>query len=188
MNTSNNQKIDKVHITIQYTVLFATTLFAFLLPFLFTQEIFPEGFSKYAHILSVIFQFVFSLYFFFQYLKTNGKRSLLFSFIFLLLIIFEAFSFSGSEATLAMIISKGILLLFILLGIVLPKHLFFSKQWFFQDINFWRLFSFVFLLISSFYLVLSQEGFSLWTQLVSYIALLMGYGNEVRNDLIQKRK
>ena len=169
-------------------VLLASTLFALLLPFLFTQEIFPEGFSTYAHVLLIVFQSVFFLYFFFQYLKTKGKRSLLFSFIFLLLIIFEAFSFTGEEAILAMVISKGILLLFILLGIVLPKHQFFTKQWFFQDINFWRLFSLVFLAISSVYLCVSFESISLWAQIVSYLALIMGYGNEIRNKLILNRK
>ena len=188
MNEENNQKIDKVHISIQYIVLFTCTLFAFFLPFLFKQEIFPEGFSTYAHVLLIVFQSVFFLYFFFQYLKTKGKRSLLFSFIFLLLIIFEAFSFTGEEAILAMVISKGILLLFILLGIVLPKHQFFTKQWFFQDINFWRLFSLVFLAISSVYLCVSFESISLWAQIVSYLALIMGYGNEIRNKLILNRK
>lgn len=70
---------------------------------------------------------------------------------------------------------------------VFPKESFFTREWLFKDINYWRLFSLCFLVISTIYIAFSMENYSLWAQLISYIALFMGYANELRNEILEKK-
>lgn len=67
-----------------------------------------------------------------------------------------------------------------------PKR--FSKEWLFNDFTYWNIFSLVLSLIAIFHFCKMDMVYGIFTQIFAYIALLLGYANELRNGMVKKKK
>jgi len=131
-----NQKIDKTHWIIQFSVLtISVLLFLFLPKILDLKEIFPKE-VEYTSI-----------------------------FLPSLLLISTAF--------LGMFFKK--------------KNKPFTKSWIFNDFTYWNIFGLLLSLIAIFHFVTNNSIHGIFSQIFAYISLLLGYANELRNEIIGKK-
>ncbi len=93
------------------------------------------------------------------------------------------------EITYTSILTPSLLLVFsVFLGIFLKKDTKpFTKSWIFNDFTYWNIFGLLLSLIAIFHFTTNNFIYGIFTQIFAYISLLLGYANELRNEIIGKK-
>lgn len=93
------------------------------------------------------------------------------------------------EVAYTSILLPSLLLIFsAFLGIFLKKDTKpFTKSWIFNDFTYWNIFGLLLSLIAIFRFVTNNSVYGIFTQIFAYISLLLGYANELRNEIIGKK-
>ncbi|HKM20186.1 MAG TPA: hypothetical protein VJY47_03130 [Candidatus Dojkabacteria bacterium] len=93
------------------------------------------------------------------------------------------------ETTYTRILLPSLLLIFsAFLGIFLKKdNKPFTKSWIFNDFTYWNIFTLLLSLIAIFHFTTSNSIHGIFTQIFAYISLLLGYANELRNEIIKEK-
>lgn len=64
----------------------------------------------------------------------------------------------------------------------------FTKEWFLNDFTYWNIFAFTLSIIALYHLFSNNIVYGIFTQIFAYIALFLGYANELRNGMAKKKK
>ena len=93
------------------------------------------------------------------------------------------------EITYTSILLPSLLLIFsAFLGIFLKKdNKPFTKTWIFNDFTYWNIFGLLLSLIAIFHFTTNNSIYGIFTQIFAYISLLLGYANELRNEIIKEK-
>ena len=93
------------------------------------------------------------------------------------------------EIIYSSILLPSLLLIFsAFLGIFLKKdNKPFTKSWIFNDFTYWNIFALLLSFIALFHFVTNNSIHGIFTQIFAYISLLLGYANELRNEIIGKK-
>jgi hypothetical protein len=188
------KKLDSNHIFLQFLMMFLT-LSSILAFTLFLHNIlWPQGTGKVIPITTGILGTLLSILSFLKHFLTKDKEKtfLLLGIFFILLAFLTIFttitnslSFS-TQRTIAIVLIPTFLLLFL--------FIFFKKEWLYTDLYFWLLFSLsLFIFSKLFFLQASFEEvegllqYSYIINLFGYLALTIGFGNEVYNVFPKKK-
>ncbi len=81
-----------------------------------------------------------------------------------------------------------LLLFFISLTFVSKKEKkIFTKSWFLTDFTYWNIFALLLSLIAILHYLTNSFAYGVFTQIFAYIALILGYANELRNEIIEEK-
>jgi hypothetical protein len=188
------KKLDSNHIFLQFLMMFLT-LSSILAFTLFLHNIlWPQGTGKVIPITTGILGTLLSILSFLKHFLTKDKEKtfLLLGIFFILLAFLTIFttitnslSFS-TQRTIAIILIPVFLLLFL--------FVFFKKEWLYSDIYFWILFSLSLFIFSKLFFLQASfeetEGLLQYSYIINffgYLALTIGFGNELYNILSKKK-
>jgi hypothetical protein len=188
------KKLDSNHIFLQFLMMFLT-LSSILAFTLFLHNIlWPQGTGKVIPITTGILGTLLSILSFLKHFLTKDKEKtfLLLGIFFILLAFLTIFttitnslSFSA-QRTIAVVLIPLFLLLFL--------FLFFKKEWLYSDIYFWILFSLSLFIFSRLFFLQASfeetEGLLQYSYIINffgYLALTIGFGNELYNILSKKK-
>lgn len=62
----------------------------------------------------------------------------------------------------------------------------FSKSWIFNDFTYWNIFALLLSFVAVYHLSTNSMIYGIFTQIFAYIALLLGYANNLRNEIIKE--
>jgi hypothetical protein len=188
------KKLDSNHIFLQFLMMFIALSSIFLFTLFLHNILWPQGIGKVISITTGILGILLSILSFLKHFLTKDKEKtfLLLGIFFILLAFLTIFttitnslSFS-TQRTIAIILIPVFLLLFL--------FVFFKKEWLYSDIYFWILFSLsLFIFSKLFFLQASFEEvegllqYSYIINLFGYLALTIGFGNEVYNVFPKKK-
>ena len=63
----------------------------------------------------------------------------------------------------------------------------FTRLWIFSDFTYWNIFAFLLSWVAIFHFLTQPLVYGVFTQIFGYVALLLGYANELRNEIIGER-
>ena len=107
-------------------------------------------------------------------------------FVFLNQIISFEDIFSSNETTFFFFLPSILSLLLVMISLFCNRKKLFSKEyWYFNDFVYWNIFSFTLSLVAIFHGINSKVFPLIFSQVFAYIALLLGYANELRNEIIE---
>lgn len=107
-------------------------------------------------------------------------------FVFLNQIISFEDIFSFKETTFFFFLPSILSLLLVMISLFCNRKKLFSKEyWYLNDFVYWNIFSFTLSLVAIFHGINSKVFPLIFSQVFAYIALLLGYANELRNEIIE---
>jgi len=106
-------------------------------------------------------------------------------FVFLNQIISFEDIFSSNETTFFFFLPSILSLLLVMISLFCNRKKLFSKEyWYLNDFVYWNIFSFTLSLVAIFHGINSNIFPLIFSQVFAYIALFLGYANELRNEII----
>ena len=63
----------------------------------------------------------------------------------------------------------------------------FTKSWIFNDFTYWNIFALLLSLIAILHFLKNNFVYGVFTQIFGYVALFLGYANELRNEIMRKK-
>lgn len=106
-------------------------------------------------------------------------------FVFLNQIISFEDIFSSNETTFFFFLPSILSLLLVMISLFCNRKKLFSKEyWYLNDFVYWNIFSCTLSLVAIFHGINSKVFPLIFSQVFAYIALLLGYANELRNEII----
>jgi hypothetical protein len=188
------KKLDSNHIFLQFLMMFIALSSIFLFTLFLHNILWPQGIGKVISITTGILGILLSILSFLKHFLTKDKEKtfLLLGIFFILLAFLTIFttitnslSFS-TQRTIAIILIPVFLLLFL--------FVFFKKEWLYSDIYFWILFSLSLFIFSKLFFLQASfeetEGLLQYSYIINffgYLALTIGFGNELYNILSKKK-
>mgnify|MGYP000957572018 FL=1 len=107
-------------------------------------------------------------------------------FVFLNQIISFEDIFSSNETTFFFFLPSILSLLLVMISLFCNRKKLFSKEyWYLNDFVYWNIFSCTLSLVAIFHGINSKVFPLIFSQVFAYIALLLGYANELRNEIIE---
>lgn len=111
-----------------------------------------------------------------------------FTFFFLPKIVDLENLFSEQLSSNLLLLPSFLLIFSSLLTIFLQKGIKpFSKSWIFNDFIYWNIFGILLSFVAIFHLTTNTTVYGIITQIFAYIALLLGYANQLRNEIIKEK-
>lgn len=96
--------------------------------------------------------------------------------------------FSSAIPNSAYLVPTFLSIFFSLLGIFFrSKYRIFSKEWIYHDFTYWSVFSFLLSFVALCHFLTINFAYGILTQIFAYIALFLGYANELRNEIMKQK-
>lgn len=107
-------------------------------------------------------------------------------FVFLNQIVPSEEIFSFKEATSLLFLPSLLSISLVMISLFCNRRKLFSKEyWYLNDFVYWNIFSCTLSLVAIFHGINSKVFPLIFSQVFAYIALLLGYANELRNEIIE---
>jgi hypothetical protein len=188
------KKLDSDHVFLQFLMMFLALSSILLFTLFLHNLLWPQGIDKIIPITTGILGILLSILTFSKHFlsKDEGKTHIFLGIFFISLAFLTIFTTitnslsSSTQRTIAIILTPGFLLIFL--------FLFFKKEWLYTDLYFWILFSLSLFIFSRLFFLQATfnevEGllqYSYVINLFGYLALTIGFGNELYNVFPKKK-